>query len=189
MRIRHLFLATALLVCLHQNTHARESADNGFITRQHQFIMRLFLEKRYFDCIGETCRMLSYEKSAGHRNAAFYASLIGASYYCGGQYKSAITAIQKNAPSEGPMRTYTAILLASSYRQLGMSGSTGQADLIPYEGQPESAQKNLLFRQIEIHAALHDYEGALLRMKEFKKYSSADIGVLSRKSQNTAGLD
>ncbi len=189
MRIRHLFLATALLVCLHQNTHARESADNGFITRQHQFIMRLFLEKRYFDCIGETCRMLSYEKSAGHRNAAFYASLIGASYYCGGQYKSAITAIQKNAPSEGPMRTYTAILLASSYRQLGMfREAQARLDLIPYEGQPESAQKNLLFRQIEIHAALHDYEGALLRMKEFKKYSSADIGVLEQEVAKYRGL-
>ncbi len=189
MRIRHLFLVTALLLCLHEITYARESAENSFTSRQHQFIRRLFMEKRYFDCIGETCRMLSYEKSSGSPNAAFYASLIGASYYCGGQYKSTITAIQKSAPSDGPMRNYDTILLAGAYRQLGMfREAQSRLDLIAYDGQPESTQKNLLFRKIDIHIALHDYEGALLGMREFKKYSSADISVLEEEVAKYRGL-
>ncbi len=133
--------------------------------------------------------MLSYEKNTGSRNELFYSSLIGASYYLGGQYQSAITAIQKNVPPEGPMRTHNLILQAVSYLKLGMfREAQAKLDLIPYAGQPEQTQINLLFRRIDIHIALHDYEGALGRIKEFKKYSSLDISVFEEEVAKYRGL-
>lgn len=89
--------------------------DSAHTARQKRFIAELYYQKRYFDAIAETRRLLFAEKNADARRD--YDFFVAVNYFLGGQYRSVIAAISPHNPG---LDFRSGMVLSQSYRALGM---------------------------------------------------------------------
>ncbi len=94
------------------------AAESDLATGQKIFIRTLFAQKRYFDVITETRRLMVFDQDAGsHRDYNFF---ININYFLGGQYRSVVAALSARS---GTRDSRESILLSQAYLKLGLCGS------------------------------------------------------------------
>ncbi|MBN2159832.1 MAG: hypothetical protein JW807_10585 [Spirochaetes bacterium] len=143
------------------------AADRGeFISRQKKFIRELFSEKRYFDAIAETRRLIAHGHGSRMRDDCNF--FINVNYYLGGQYKTVVNNI---AGMPVPPDTRSAVLLSQSYLRLGMnSRGLGAIRGIGYDSVSGPGRYPLLARKAEAYIACGMYRELLEEIREAEGY-------------------
>lgn len=142
--MKYFIILLAFLLAAQQPSAAVES---GLVSRQKGFVKELFSQKRYFDAIAETRRLMAFDPGAGLRTE--YEFFINANYFLGGQYGTAV----KNITSmPGPHDIREEILLSQSYLKLGMKAESLTAALkIRYSPADASSGYTILARKAEAY--------------------------------------
>ena len=91
--------------------------SDNFIIKQKKFIFELYKNNRFFDCIAETQRLLSYRKDIKNRKQFIY--FINTCYYSGDQYKTVITRLQNSTDKKKEFPLHNLFLLSQSYFNIG----------------------------------------------------------------------
>jgi hypothetical protein len=110
-----------------------------------KFVRELYNQKRYFDAISETQRLLACETDENNRKD--YSFFIAVNYFCGGQYGSVIHGF-----TPGPLDYRSGILLSQSYLKLGLPERGLETALgIPYASLEPARRYTLLLRRSEAY--------------------------------------
>ncbi|MBP7737951.1 MAG: hypothetical protein KA369_18380 [Spirochaetes bacterium] len=110
-------LLAILLFVIFPAPRGASAAESDLVTRQKIFIRDLFAQKRYFDVITETRRLMVFDRGDGNRRD--YNFFININYFLGGQYRSVVAAM---ASRSGPRDSRESILLSQAYLKLGLCG-------------------------------------------------------------------
>jgi hypothetical protein len=165
--MKYYFVLLLLALPAYQHTAAAES---GLIPMQKNFVKGLFSQKRYFDAIAETRRLMAFDADTGVR--ADYEFFINVNYFLGGQYN---TAAKNIAAQKAPLDFRDGVLLSQSYLRLGMKSLSLQTALnIRYGSADVSSRYALLARKAEAYL-----ENGLYR-ELLEEISSAEPYVAER---------
>ncbi len=146
--------------------------------KQKRFILQLFNRKRYFDCIGETRRLLSFNRNID-RNEDYNFFILG-NYFSGRQYKTVIFDLDGNKPS-----LREKVLLSQSYLKLGMfSESYAILKDINYNGIRQDKRYNFFLRRVEPLINSGFYSMALKELQSAELYIPAEKYIQLQRSFN-----
>ncbi len=156
------FLICAALLALSAGVFPSAARADDFASRQKGFILDLFRQKEYFNCIAETRRLLAYESAIPRREEYLY--FIEANYFLGGQYKSVIFHLAGGREAES-LPAPELLLLSSSYARLGMSGESEKSLAAADYGRLEEPWRyELLVRRIELMLSGSRYRDAITEL-------------------------
>lgn len=138
-----------------------------FVSRQKKVMRSFFLDKRYFDCIAETRRLLSFT-SENLRDEYLY--FIEANYFLGGQYRTVISHI-KEIKDDNALTLPYLLLLSRSYMKLGMdSESLSSLSRYDYGIMRKNERRELFLMRVEAYLRNSMYREALAETHRFKKF-------------------
>jgi TM2 domain-containing membrane protein YozV len=139
-----------------------QTGQKDFISAQKAFIKGLYEEKRHFDCIAETRRLLIHDPSLEKEGGYF----ILTNYFLGKQYKTVVEHLTEKTGLDMPER----LLLAQAYLRLGFFelASHALADL-PYPADADAGY-DLLLRRAEVHLKGADYGAIQKEIDRYKKF-------------------
>lgn len=161
--MKYVIIASLLLLLALPLSAADASALAG---RQKSFVMDLFSQKRYFDAIAETRRLMAFDSRIGLNPD--YEFFINANYFLGGQYG---TAVKNITAKPGPLDPREGILLSQSYLKLGMNAdSLAAACAISYKRADASARYALLARKAEAYLECGKYGELLDEITAAERY-------------------
>jgi hypothetical protein len=124
------------------------AAGRDLISKQKIFIRDLYGQKRYFDVITETRRLMAFDPGGDGRDYSFF---IDINYFLGGQYR---TVVMNIASRPGPADLRNSILLSQSYLKLGMNDRGLEAVLGVRYGPVDGRDRYpLLARKAEAYLA------------------------------------
>jgi hypothetical protein len=145
-RMKYLLLAV-LLFMIFPAVRGASAAEVDLVTKQKMFIRDLFAQKRYFDVITETRRLMAFDQGAG--SSRDYAFFININYFLGGQYRSVVAAM---ASRSGPLDSRESILLSQPYLKMGLCGpALVTAARVPYGSVEAPRRYPLLARKAEAY--------------------------------------
>ncbi|MBN1497194.1 MAG: hypothetical protein JXA07_10530 [Spirochaetes bacterium] len=128
-------------------------AGTGLVSRQKAFVKDLFAQKRYFDVIAETRRLMAFDP--GITLDPDYEFFINANYFLGGQYR---TALSNLAGKKLTLEVRERVLLSQSYMKLGMKAdSLESVRLIRYGASRDLSAYTLLARKAEVYLECGKY--------------------------------
>ena len=137
----------AACVVLAMRMPALPADGSKFVAQQKTFIRELFGQKRYFDVITETRRLMVFDP-AGVKDYSFF---IDINYFLGGQYRSVIADIT-SGPAPADFRN--TILLSQAYLRLGMNERGLETVMrIPYAAVDARYRYPLMARKAEAFMA------------------------------------
>jgi hypothetical protein len=144
--MKYFFLILMSFTLLYGSVTGAEN-KNELVLKQKKFVRELFFEKRYFDVIAETNRLIAID--AGADNRKDYPFFIGVNYFLGGQHKSVVSFVSSRL---NVLEYRNGILLSQSYLKLGMN-SRGLETLlnIRYDAVNPSLRYPLLARRAEAY--------------------------------------
>lgn len=180
-RFKNRLILYGSIIIMLSYAHAGIALDRDhFIVRQKAFISDLFNNKRYFDCIAETQRLLSYDNKI--ENKAEYTYLINVCYYSGGQYKTVISRLRPAEYSGGAeLRAKDLLLLSGSYYNAGFHREAGDALFeTDYSGIGQSYTHLLFLGRVEFFLRNYEYEDILSEIDyagEYMRKSYPDFPV------------
>jgi hypothetical protein len=161
--IRFVFTAAAVIL-LTSSALAPQNANRDLISKQKKFIHDLYKQQRYFDTIAETRRLIRF---LPENKRPLYDYFIGACYFLGKQYKTAITEV-KNSEKAGRLSAPGCFLLSRSYMKLGLYKSGLRAlESIDYRDNPGTAYE-LLVRRTELRLHESSFESAIAEIKRYR---------------------
>ncbi|HOT45392.1 MAG TPA: hypothetical protein PLM53_11155 [Spirochaetota bacterium] len=138
----------------------------GLAVRQKRFIRDLFSQKRYFDVISETRRLMALDPAGDDRKD--YSFFIDVNYFLGRQYRTVVTNITSRP---GPPDCRTGILLSQSYLMLGMNGRSLEAALrVRYDAVEGPGRYPLLARRAEAYLECGRYRELLDEIRAAGRY-------------------
>jgi hypothetical protein len=146
-----------------------EQENREFIIKQKKFISELYKDKRYFDCIAETQRLLNYNNSKNNDELLYF---INSCYYSGGQYKTLISRI-KSPDTIKKDKFYTAniLLLSHSFYNLGyFDKSETILNLSDYPNIDVKYQEKLFTSKAEIFVKRYQYKDLLSEIEKAGNY-------------------
>ncbi len=162
------------VLCLSADVPLR--ADE-FTAAQKKLVRSLCGSGRYFECIAETKRLMHYDRDGSM--TCEYRFLIGASFYMGGQYRSALKWGGDGDCGKGDARAKT--LLAMTFLRLGRHGEALDA-LRAAGGEIKDPAHRFRVLSLTIEAALRgDDRGAM-------KEAIGGAGLLMNGDRAFAGL-
>jgi hypothetical protein len=170
----------SILVALNCTLATGLSSGEEFVSKQKEFIKGLYHQKKYFDCIAETRRLLAYRPDI--KDADQYAYFINANYFLGGQYKTVIENLSKEK-ADNKLGVYSTILLSQSYLNLGhLDQSASALGGINYSLLDNSGAFELLTRKSVIYLKKSEYKKNLDEIDNYKKLFPEDkkIGSIAR---------
>lgn len=139
----------------------------GFDAGQKAFIKKLFSEKRHFDCIAESRRLLLHEPDIGSRADLEY--FIGANYFLGGQYATAAHLVREAPPGETDGRSR--VLRSQSLSRLGRNGEAlAVMSEVPVEIENPFLRYDIFLRKADILLSLEKYGDILRAIDEQQKF-------------------
>jgi hypothetical protein len=139
---------------------------NELVLKQKEFVRELFFEKRYFDVIAETNRLIALDANADDRRD--YAFFIDVNYFLGGQHKSVVKSVSARA---GIKDYRSEILLSQSYLKLGMNARGLETALnIRYSAVNPSLRYPLLARKAEAYIECGLYRELLDEIKYAEQF-------------------
>lgn len=143
--------------------------DNEFISKQKSFIKEQFVQKKYFDCISETRKLITYDSNPENYNDYIY--FIESNYFLGEQYKSVIYYITEK--EQKGLYYRETVLLSQAYLKLGLySKSINTIQVINYQDIDPVYRYNLLLRKVEPFVYTAEYEKAIKEIEKSKKFLS-----------------
>jgi hypothetical protein len=158
--------------------------SNEFIHRQKRVIKSLFQDKRYFDCIAETRRLLTYTPAGSLSDE--YRYFIEANYFLGGQYKTVISNIKESGNDDTLVPPYL-LLLSRSYMKLGLDNeSLNTLSQYDYDIMKKNEREELFLLRIEAYLRNSLYREALSETHRFKKLQS-DFPLLPEMEKGIEG--
>jgi len=148
---------------------AAEKLSLNFSLKQKKFIKNLYNDKKYFDCIGETERLLMYSPESV--NFCDYNYFIESLYYLGGQYKSAIKHYNKIYIQKGDFCPEhflrNSLLLSQTYFKLGLfSKSYKVLDSVSVKDLSPSVRYDFIMRKLEPVFQNFKYSDALAEIRK-----------------------
>jgi len=157
--------------------------NEAFITKQKVFIRELYLEKRYFDCISETGRLIA--SFGPGSDTCIWRNFMTLNYYLGGQYGSAIYSAA--AGDDSCRGFYQANLVSRSYLLAG-NGLSALQTMGPfsYDGLTDNEQVFLLARRAECYLHDHDLE-AMIREIDLVRKKTDDLLKLKDTAEEFMG--
>ena len=167
MRLKLLII---ILIVFYSHTIA-EIKNDVYITAQKKFILELYKNKRYFDCIAETQRLLNYkDKSLNNENLKYF---INTCYYSAEQYKTVISNLGTidTGNIKNTKKPENLFLLSHSYHKIGYyNSSMNILNGINYSDIDESSRKNLFANKAEILINNYEYNDIFLEIAKAEKY-------------------
>jgi len=169
-------------------------SENNFTLKQKKFIKTLFNNKKYFDVIAETERLL---ESNNFKNEEKYNFFIMENYFLGKQYRNIIYNLRKRNNTD--LNFKEKILLSQSYLKLNFfQDGYNVLKKIKYSFD-DNFNYNLLYRKIEPFLNKNDYNIILNEINLAKKYisdkkkinslhSEINISIHKFKSPGLAGI-
>jgi hypothetical protein len=140
--------ALAFFLLSIQAPPSASAAGSDLIGKQKIFIRDLYGQKRYFDAITETRRLMVFDPVGDGKDYSFF---IDINYFLGGQYRSVVMNI---ASRPGPADYRNSILLSQSYLKLGMNDRGLEAVLgVRYGAVDGRYRYPLLARKAEAYLA------------------------------------
>jgi hypothetical protein len=128
------------------------AAESDLVGMQKRFIRELYHQKRYFDAITETRRLMAFDAGGDHKDYFFF---IDINYFLGGQYRTVVLNITAR-PGTPDFRN--GILLSQSYLKLGMNDRGLETALrIRYSSVTGQDRYPLLARRAEAYLACGMY--------------------------------
>ena len=163
---KRILILLALLLLHPAPSKAKNSRE--FVSRQKRVMRSFFLDKRYFDCIAETRRLLSYTSPENMRDEYLY--FIEANYFLGGQYRTVIAHIQE-MEDDNTARLPHLLLLSHSYGKLGMeSASLSALSRYDYARMEKNERRELFLARTATYLRNSMYPEALQETHRFKKF-------------------
>jgi tetratricopeptide (TPR) repeat protein len=139
----------------------------GFAAAQKSFIKKLFAEKRHFDCIAETRRLLHHEPDLERR--ADYLYFIGANYFLGGQYATAARLMEE--PSAGESNGRSRVLRSQALSRLGLKAEAlADLDSVPEESANPFLRYDIFLRRADTLLSLRRYADMLREIDAQRKF-------------------
>lgn len=130
-------------------TAARPANDGDFTNAQKTLIRQLHADKRYFDCIAETRRLLEYARP-NEADQASYRYFIDVNYFLGGQYRTVFENVLKRHDDRSAYAVPSSILSAQALFSLGRDGSAlDELSRWDYAALTERDRRELFFRRSE----------------------------------------
>lgn len=149
-----------------------------FVIRQKKVMRSFFLDKRYFDCIAEARRLLSYTTTENLRDEYLY--FIEANYYLGGQYRTVISHIREMEGDNRARLPYL-LLLSRSYMKLGMDSESLSALLrYDYARMEKNERRDLFLARIETYLKNSMYPEALSETHRYKKFHDTALNEMEK---------
>jgi hypothetical protein len=157
------------IIFIFSNTSFAEVKQDEFLNKQKRFIKELYNNKKYFDCIAETQRLLEYKNIANQNEYLF---LINACYYFGGQYKTVISRSQNiDTTNKDSQRLPNLFLLSHSYLNIGYT-DPGKEILykLDYPDISETGRSELFIHRAEFLIKQFEYQNILTEIENAHKY-------------------
>lgn len=159
--------ACAVLTLIFSGGPAAAETGTGFAAAQKSFIKKLFAEKRHFDCIAETRRLLHHDPSPENRADLEY--FIGANYYLGGQYAAAARLMEE--PPPGDRNGRARVLRAQALSRMGRHDEALAAmDTVPDEFANPFLRYDIFLRRADTLLYLERYGGILREIDAQRKF-------------------
>lgn len=144
--IKHTILALVLII-LPAAAGIASAAERGLVEKQKIFIRSLFAQKRYFDVITETRRLMAFDPDAA--NGPDYAYFININFFMGKQYRSVVAGVS-SLPGRRDYRN--CVLLSQAYLKLGMNErGLDEVARLRYDGMAPQQRYPLLARKAEAY--------------------------------------
>lgn len=145
---------------------ARPPGQVKLINQQKNFIRQLFSEKKYFDTIAETRRLISL--IPGEKDIGTYNFFIEANYFLGGQYKTVIREHHSYLPGNS-LHLHSLVLLSYSYQAIGMSRESSRIlSVINYNGIGHDKQEFLFKTRTAHYIKSARYNRALEEISSYR---------------------
>jgi len=176
MRSRLIFVTLAFFILTAPCSSRASSEGGGHAVRQKRFIRDLFSQKRYFDVISETRRLMALDPAGDERKD--YSFFIDVNYFLGRQYRTVVMNITSRP---GPLDCRSGILLSQSYLRLGMNGRSLEAALrVRYDAVEGPGRYPLLARRAEAYLGCNMYRELLEEIRAAGQYipDGARVGLL-----------
>ncbi len=163
-------LSLILLLFIVFNPSVYGDLTAEFVNKQRRFINELYKNKRYFDCIAETTRLLGYIRSDSDQKELNY--LIESCYFAGKQYKTVISHLQNiKIPPEDKYSLSNLYLLSHSYLNIGFYDPAKSIlygfNYINLDGK---ARDGLFINRIELLIRNYEYANILNEIENAEKY-------------------
>lgn len=159
-----IFFLPVFLLILNFSAFAEEQSG---VVKQAAFVRKLFDEKKYFDCINESRRLLSFKNDK--RSSDEIEFIIAASYYLGGQYNFVID--NYSSSCSGSFRY--ALLGSSSFYELNNHReSLGILSHFSYEDMDDFSRNRLFTQRIKSHLMMRDFKSARGELDTFSGFSA-----------------
>ncbi|MFC1670470.1 hypothetical protein ACFL20_08760 [Spirochaetota bacterium] len=165
--MRYLLLMIVPLCIFFPGEQAR--GEINLKIKQKKFVQSLFNERRYFDCISETRRLinLNAKDDAPHK----YDFFINVNYYYGHQYRSVIHNITKK--NKDKYNLSDSILLSQSFLRLGMFSQAGYVlKDIHYGNVDKEGRYDVLLRKLEPLLYTANFKESLAEVERSKRFFS-----------------
>jgi tetratricopeptide (TPR) repeat protein len=164
------FILSAIIIIFFYIPSFADSKQDDFINKQKRFINELYNNKRYFDCIAETQRLLEYKKNIADQKALLY--FIDACYFSGGQYKTVISRLQNiNNITKDKQELPILFLLSNSYLNIGYYNLSKEILYkLNYSDVSISGRSDLFAKRVGILFKNFEYQNILSEIDNADKY-------------------
>ncbi|MBP7583697.1 MAG: hypothetical protein KBA61_06665 [Spirochaetes bacterium] len=161
------FIICAVLVLPRPAAAADAGISPGFAAAQKSFIKKLFSEKRHFDCIAETRRLLHHAPEAGNR--ADFDYFIAANYYLGGQYATAASLTED--PPAGEADGRSRVLRAQCLSKLSRhEDALAELERVPDDAANPFRRYDIFLRKADALLSLERYDDILRAIDGQRKF-------------------
>lgn len=145
---------------------ALNSGEDNFKLKQKKFIRELYYEQRYYDCIAETIRFCSADKSAAEKECLYFIEM---NYFMGKQYKTVISDLL--SLSELNENRNLLFLLSWSYSAINLNkDALNILNNINYDQMQDNEKAELFKNKAGILLKSYRYRDLLVEFAECKKY-------------------
>ncbi|MBN2401709.1 MAG: hypothetical protein JXN64_04860 [Spirochaetes bacterium] len=153
-----------------------EIKQDEFIIKQKRFVNELYQNKRYFDCIAETQRLLYYTDNKTNQDELIY--FINACYFLGKQYKTVISRIDNLKKNTGILSLNNLFLYSRSYLNIGYYDISKKILYsLDYSDVNEDRRSDLFTKRAEFFIKNFDY-AILLKEVEIAEGYFTNFGRL-----------
>lgn len=147
-------------------------SSQSFLDNQKVFIKKLYREKRYFNAISETRRLISYGGDNPEKRR--YEYFILGNYYLGEQYKSVIFHLNNSSKD---LNIDEKLLLSRSYIKAGLYNESYNVLKEQKYGKNRKNNYRILLARIEPLLFMRKNNSALDRVYEAERYIQTDAYV------------
>jgi hypothetical protein len=139
--------------------------SDSFSDKQRVFIKKLYREKRYFDAISETRRLIYYLGDSPERQK--YEYFILSNYYLGKQYKSVIFHLNNTSRD---LNIAEKLLLSRSYLKAGLYSESSAVLKDQEYGHNRGENYRILLGRVEPLLYMHETDLALDHINKAEKF-------------------